>query len=142
MSICGRQQVCNAALRKRPRAARKSGLARLGVYVAIATLAVTVGGCATITAGHTVKPLSNRDTAELTAEQTVEIMLASGFSEQEIIANGPQLRNALAVSGAAQIRRGTGVDALYVVELGRIHVSARSRRPFIYDLRQSELQDF
>lgn len=115
-----------------PRALKR--LALLAVVQLL--LLLGLGGCATVTSSRTVMPLNNRDTVELNAAQTAELMSASGFTRREIIANGPDLRNALAVSGAAQIRRGSGVMALFVAEDSRVHVSSRDRGMFVYRLEE------
>ncbi len=60
---------------------------------------------------------SNKQSA---AQSYLDRVAAHSFVESASLYS----QNAPAVSGAAQIRRGAGVDALYVVELGRIHLSA------------------
>ena len=122
----------------KPRRASESHrvLKRLAL-AAVVLLLPGFAGCATLTSARTVMPLNNRDTVELDAAQTAELMTASGFSRRETIANGPDLRNALAVSGAAQIRRGSGVMALFVAEDSRVHVSSRDRGMFVYRMEEN-----
>ncbi len=123
---------------------QRSPARRLATSVAAVTLAavlLTLSSCATVTSSHSIQQMTNRDTAELTAQQVVEVMERAGFSEREIIANGPELRNALATSGAAQIQRNRGVDSMFVVEGARVHVSARNRGAFVFDLNTSQPQE-
>jgi hypothetical protein len=57
-----------------------------------------------------------------------------GFSDQEILDLGPDVRNTLASSGAAMIRIGDKVEALFALDGNFLHVSTRTRGSFIYDV--------
>lgn len=87
-------------------------------------------------ASRTITPLSNRDNAELTAEQIIDVMRLAGYRDSEIVNLGPYLRDALASSGAARVEMGNRVDAILVVEFDRIYVSTRTHGTFIYDLEE------
>lgn len=90
-------------------------------------------GCA-----HTqaqVIPVSNREVAAMNAEDIVRVMLRAGFANEQILELGTELRNELALSGAAQINEGDKVQAILAVDSGYVYVSSRLRGSFIYDLR-------
>jgi hypothetical protein len=61
-------------------------------------------------------------------------MRRAGFSDQEILDLGPEIRNTLASTGAAMIRIGDKVKAIFAVDGKFLHVSTRARGSFIYDL--------
>jgi len=81
-----------------------------------------------------VLSLSSRDIAPLEADDIVVTMRRCGFPNQEILDFGPDVRNTLALSGAAMIRIGDKVEALFAVDGNFLHVSTRRRGSFIYDL--------
>jgi len=81
-----------------------------------------------------VLSLSSRDIAPLEADDIVVTMRRCGFPDPEILALGPDVRNTLASSGAAMIRIGDKVEALFAVDGNFLHVSTRRRGSFIYDL--------
>jgi len=79
---------------------------------------------------------SNHEVANLSAEDTVRIMLRAGFINEQILELGTDLRNELARSGAAQIHVGDKVEAIFAVDGDYVYVSSRLRGSFIYDLRK------
>ena len=102
----------------------------------VLSLSVLLGtaGCA-----HTqaqVIPVSNREVAALSAEDTVRIMLRAGFTNEQILELGTELRNELARSGAAQINVGSKVEAIFAVDGDYVYISSRLKGSFIYDLRK------
>ena len=106
--------------------------AALGAGLALLTLAAALGGC---TPPQTrVISLTSRDIAPLQADDIVVTMRRGGFSDQEILDLGPDVRNTLASSGAAMIRIGDKVAAIFAVDGNFLHVSTRRRGSFIYDL--------
>ena len=114
---------------KAPAALRFAALASL-------TLALSLPGCA-----HArVQALSNRDVAALSADEVVRVMHTAGFSDEDILKAGTDLRNTLAASGAAQVRLGDKVAAIFAVHGPYLHVSSRMRGSLIYDLRSGEFR--
>ena len=109
---------------------------RCACFVLAATF--LLAGCASMRAARTITPLSNRDNAELTAEQVIDVMRLAGYRDSEIVDLGPYLRDALASSGAARVEMGDRVDAMFVVEFDRIYVSTHTHGTFIYDLEDGE----
>jgi hypothetical protein len=102
--------------------------------LALLTLsAATLGGCDQPNQMQVIS-VANRDIAPLEADDVVITMRRAGFSDQEILELGPEVRNALASTGAAMIRVGDKVKAIFAVDGNFLHVSTRARGSFIYDL--------
>jgi hypothetical protein len=106
--------------------------AAMAAGLALLTLAAALGGCAQ--PQMQVISLNSRDIAPLAADDIVVTMRRGGFSDQEILDLGPDVRNTLASSGAAMIRTRDKVEAIFAVEGNFLHVSTRRRGSFIYDL--------
>jgi len=83
-----------------------------------------------------VIPVSNREVAAMSAEDIVRVMLRAGFTDEQILQLGTDLRNEIALSGAAQINEGDKVQSILAVDSGYVYVSSRLRGSFIYDLRK------
>jgi hypothetical protein len=99
-------------------------------------LSLEVAGCANPDAPDAhVMILGNQDVTALDADDVVRIMRQAAFSDQQIIDLGTDLRNALAAGGAAQIRVGKMVEAIFAVDGPYLGVSSRRRGSFIYDPR-------
>jgi hypothetical protein len=74
------------------------------------------------------------ESASVSAYDLAEAMLRAGFSREQVLKDGPAVRNALATSGGAQIRKGKFVDALFSVHSGRLFVTSRMRGTFVQTL--------
>ena len=85
-------------------------------------------------AGLQVTPLSNQDVITLSADDIVALMRRAGFSDQQIWELGTDLRNALLVSGAAQVRLKDKVEAIFAVHKEYVFITTRLRGSFIYDV--------
>lgn len=88
-------------------------------------------------AGIRVIPLSNRSVLALSPDDVAEIMRRAGFSNDQILEYGTELRNGLAESGAVQIKNGEKVEAVFAINLeegNRVYISTRLRGNFIYDV--------
>jgi hypothetical protein len=96
-------------------------------------LASAIAGCAQRIECR-VAPLGNPDIVGLTADDVVRIMQRAGFTDDQIIEKGTDLRNALASTGAAQIQMGEKVEAILAVDGRLVFVSSRARGSFIYDV--------
>lgn len=104
---------------------------------------VAAAGMLTLTVGcaHTAaRPLSNRDMAELTARDVARVLRAAGFTDDEIIEVGPDVRNALARRGAVQVQKGRRVEAILAVEHPFLHISSRRAGAIVYDLQTHEFR--
>lgn len=89
-----------------------------------------------------VLPMSNREVAALNAENVVQVMLRAGFSDEQILQLGTDLRNELARSGAAQISVGDKVEATFAVRGDYVYVTAYKRGSFIYEMKTGRIRSF
>jgi len=114
---------------------RNSSLAIM--FTLLALLALGVVGCARNSTGIQVVALSNRDVLALSPNDVVEVMRRAGFSDNQVLEYGTDLRNGLAESGAVQIKIGKKVEAVFAVNLNDgdcVFISTRLRGNFIYNV--------
>ncbi len=104
------------------------------VSTLLALLILSVAGCARDT-GIQVTPMSNRSVLTLTADDIVEVMRVTGFSDMQIWEHGTTLRDGLAKSGAVQIKVDGTVEAVFAINGDSVYVSTRLRGHFIYNLQ-------
>ena len=115
-----------------------------GLFIVLLLSALlSMVGCAHIPAQ--VIPVSNRDVAAVAAisalstEDIVRVMLQAGFSDEQIVEFGTDLRNELARSGAAQIDVGDKVEAIFAIHGDYVYVSSRLTGSFIYELTKKSV---
>jgi len=116
---------------------RNSSLTIMLTLTLLALLALGAVGCAHQSTGIRVVPLSNRDVLALTPDDIVVVMRRAGFSDNQILEYGTDLRNGLAESGAVQIKVGKKVEAVFAVNLNNgdcVYISTRLRGNFIYNV--------
>lgn len=94
-----------------------------------------LAGCATNPDAQVVV-LNNQQVVALDADDVVRVMRRAGLSDRQILDLGTDLRNALASAGAAQIRVGKKIEAIFAVDRPYLHASSRRRGSFIYDLQE------
>ena len=114
---------------------RNSSLAIM--FTLLALLALGAVGCARNSTGIQVVALSNRDVLALSPNDVVEVMRRAGFSDNQVLEYGTDLRNGLAESGAVQIKIGKKVEAVFAVNLNDgdcVFISTRLRGNFIYNV--------
>jgi hypothetical protein len=107
------------------------------ILTLLALVALGIGGCAHSETGIRVIALSNRSVLALSPDDVVEIMRRAGFSNNQILEYGTDLRNGLAESGAVQIKIGKKVEAVFAINLDEgncVYISTRLRGNFIYDV--------
>lgn len=83
-----------------------------------------------------VIPLSSRNVLELNADDVVRVMRRAGFSDQQILEYGPDLRDGLAQLGAVQVKVGDKVEAVFAINLDHgpcVYITTRLRGSFIYN---------
>lgn len=82
-----------------------------------------------------VTPITAGEAADISADDLVSAMLKAGFSREQILRDGPKVRDSLATSGGAQIREGQFVSALFSIHDGKLYVTSRVRGTFVQQLR-------
>jgi len=82
-----------------------------------------------------IEPQGNRDVAVLNADDVVAIMRRAGFSDDQILALGAELRDTLQNSGAAQIKK-RKVEVTFAVRGEYLFITTRLRGNDIYDLKE------
>ena len=98
-------------------------------------LAFGLVGCGYQNTGIQVIPVSNREVLALNSDDVVQIMRRAGFSDNQIMQYGTDIRNGLAQSGAVEIRINKKVEAVFAVNGDSIYISTRLRGNFIYNMR-------
>lgn len=87
-----------------------------------------------------IVPLGNQDVIELSADDVVRVMRRAGFSDEQILELGPELRDGLAESGAAQVRLKDKVEVVFAVHGKYLFITSRLRGSFIYDVGKGWVQ--
>lgn len=114
-----------------------------GAAIIIARLAAATGLVAILAACATTKfdsniPLTSQPVTAIVVGQAADVpaivlasaMIRAGFSEEQILREGPGVRAALATSGGAQVRDEQSILALFSVQAGLLYVSSRERGTF------------
>jgi hypothetical protein len=107
------------------------------VLLLLPFLSLDIAGCASMGASDPTKfhviPVSSRDVAALSSDDVVRIMRRAGFSDDQILELGTQVRNAILLSGAVEIKRGKVVEAIFAVKDNNVFITAGLRGNFIYN---------
>ena len=100
---------------------------------AIVMLAVfaALSGCAAL---PTIVPLPNSDVADLSSDDVVRVMHRVGYDREQILERGVELRNAIALNGAARVVHSDRTETLLAVHNRCLYICSRTRGAFIYDL--------
>lgn len=85
-----------------------------------------------------VVALRNKDVANLSADDIVKVLRRLELSDERILELGPELHNALATSGAAEILVGKKSVVTFKVHGGYLAVRPVSRNGFIYDMKRGQ----
>jgi len=117
---------------------RKSPSYRSGLAVLLLLLMVSLLGCTHVQT--LVAPLANPQVVGLDADGIVRVMQRAGFSDEQILNLGTDLRNCLALKGAAQIRVANKTEAIFAVYGPCLHVSSRQTGSFIYNAARGEIR--
>ena len=102
--------------------------------------AVLLSGCAgaisrsVLLTDQAVTPITNGSATRVSPDDLAQAMLRAGFTRDEILQYGPGVGEALATSGAAQVRRGKVVAALFAVNNGQLIVTSLDRGTFVQPL--------
>jgi len=112
---------------------RNSGVI-IAASLMLALLAFGVGSCA-YNRGIEVVPLRYKDVLTLSSDDIVRVMRRAGFSDEKILEHGTNLHDALAHSGAAQIRINRRLEAVFAINGDSVYISSRPRGNFIYNVK-------
>lgn len=103
---------------------------RFALLLALPFAGLLATACASSLA---VTPLPSPDVAELSAQDMVRVMKCAGFTDEQVLDKGGELRNVLAATGAARVTLEDNTEALFAVIDHKIHVTTRLRGSFIYE---------
>ncbi len=84
-----------------------------------------------------VIPRNNRDVANLSPDDIINVMEQVGFSDEQILALGPDLHEALLTLGAAAITYGREAEVVYAVNGEHLFIQSRTEGTFIYNITNS-----
>ena len=105
----------------------------LGGLLLVALGAALLAGCGG--PKGRVEVLSNQHAVGLDADDMVRILRRAGFTDEQILEHGTDLRNALATAGAAQIRLDQKVEAIFAADGQYVRGSSRGTGSFTYDVK-------
>ena len=109
----------------------------------ILILALGIMGCAPATNSYSsrlrITPLSNQNTINLRADDIVRMMQRVGFSDEQILELGTNMRDSLLRSGAAQLEINDEVEAIFAVNNDFVYIATRLRGSFIYNVKTSRI---
>jgi hypothetical protein len=77
---------------------------------------------------------SGHEVIRLSPDDVVRIMQRVGFSDDQILDLGPDLYNALLLSGAAEVFYGKRTEMIFIVSSRQVQIQSRSRGTFVYDV--------
>ena len=98
--------------------------------ITLAFIPIALLGCQTTR----IAPFAGEDRTGLVADDVVLMMRQAGFEDEDIIAYGTELRNALASHGAARLEKDDVVQAIFVIKKEGVYVTTRSGKNFIYSI--------
>ena len=109
----------------------------------ILILALGIMGCAPAITSYSSKlcitPLSNQNTIDLRANDIVQMMQQVGFSDEQILELGTDMRDSLSRSGAAQLAINDEVEAIFAVNNDFVYIATRLRGSFIYNVKTGRI---
>lgn len=84
-----------------------------------------------------VAPRKNRDVANLSPDDIINVMEQVGFPDEQIRELGPELHEALFTSGAAAITYGREVEVICAVKGEHLFIQSRTQGTFVYNITKS-----
>jgi hypothetical protein len=107
-----------------------------GIIIVLLSLGLTAFGVVSCAQkGIQVVPFSNRNVLALSSDDIVRVMRKAGFTDPQILEHGTALHDALAKSGAAQIKIGKKLEAVFAINGDAVYISTRLRGNFIYNVK-------
>ena len=85
-----------------------------------------------------VVPRNNRDVANLSPDDIINVMEQVGFSDEQILGLGPALHEALFTSGAAAVMYGREAEVVYAVSGEHLFIQSRTEGTFMYNITKSQ----
>jgi len=85
-----------------------------------------------------VVPRNNRDVANLSPDDIINVMEQVGFSDEQILRLGPDLHEALFTSGAAAVTYGKEAEVVYAVSGEHLFIQSRTEGTFMYNITKSQ----
>lgn len=109
------------------------------LLAAIVFTALVVSGCTSLDRSlnlgeDAVMPIDVGEQHYVEALDLAKAMLRAGFTNQEILQDGPDVQKALATAGGCQIRYGGSTVALFTVHRARLYVSSETHGTFVMQL--------
>ena len=81
-----------------------------------------------------IEPVTNSEVADLSADDVIKICMKIGFTKQQIVNLGADLKNALLLSGGARVIYRGNVEALIQVRQPDIYIQTATRGQHVYDM--------
>ena len=130
-----RRSVAIALERRRLTYTQVLSVLSLSVFLSLGVI-----GCASTDSSDSTRfeviPVGSRDVAALGSNDIVRLMRRAGFSDEQILELGTQVRNALLMSGAVEVKQGKVVEAIFAINDNYVYITARLRGNFIYNLEK------
>lgn len=79
-------------------------------------------------------PQSNREVADLSPDDVINIMRRIGFTDEQILELGSDLHDAMMNSGAIRVLDRGETEAIARVNGMQVYIGSRTRGNFVYDL--------
>jgi hypothetical protein len=97
---------------------------------------LVLGGCvaadqSVMLATQAVMPITVGDASAVSADELAAAMVQAGFADKDVLLYGPDVHEALATSGGAQVRIGKVVEALFAIHGNQLYVTSRTRGTFV-----------
>jgi hypothetical protein len=96
-------------------------------------LALCIAGC--IRTGMRVVPVSANNVLILSADDIIQIMQRSGFTDDQIVDLGPEVQRNLATYGGAQITIRGRMEVIFAIDGNDIFISTLTRGSFVYNIK-------
>jgi hypothetical protein len=96
-------------------------------------LALSIAGC--IRTGMRVVPVSANNVLILSADDIIQIMQRSGFTDDQIVDLGPDVQRNLATYGGAQITIRGRMEVIFAIDGNDIFISTLTRGSFVYNIK-------
>jgi hypothetical protein len=104
------------------------------ISLLLALLALGISGC-TGNRGFEIFPLNSQNVLTLSSDDVVRVMRRAGFSDNQILQYGEDLHLALSQYGAAQVKIGKKLQAVFAINGDAVYISSRATGNYIYNTK-------